>query len=183
MKEKYISLLSECTKKKVCIYCYCCLILYSAKLSHNGHRLVYYHLPSVGICGNMKKKWPHCGEQSQEAFWSWFNVYSCLFLPYVVSWDPGPANTAHKKMGLVLCFCGEMGLEWGKESLQPRVKAWTGQGGVEDKSSQRQMRPPQRGGFTQLFFRNVQGHPGFSETLSESLWGQNYCHNATNMWS
>ena len=113
-------------QKKVCIYCYCCLFLYSAKLSHNGHRLVYYHLPSMGICGNMK--WPHCGEQSQEAFWSWFNVYSCLFLPYVVSWDPGPANTAHKKMGLVLCFCGEMGLEWGKESLQPHVKAWTGQG-------------------------------------------------------
>lgn len=40
-------------------------------------------------------------------------------------------------MGLALCFCGEMGLEWGKESLQPHVKARTGQGGVEDKDSQK----------------------------------------------
>ena len=49
-------------------------------------------------------------------------------------------------MGLALCFCGEMGLEWGKESLQPHVKARTGQGGVEDKSSQRQRHPPRGGG-------------------------------------
>lgn len=101
LKKKYISVLSQC-KNKVCIFCCCCccVFLQSAKLNHNGHRLVYYHLPSVVICGNMKK-WPHCGEQSQEAFWSWFIVYSCLFLPYVVSWDPGPANVAHKKWALL----------------------------------------------------------------------------------
>ena len=41
-------------------------------------------------------------------------------------------------MGLALCFCGEMGLEWGKESLQPHVKARTGRGGVDRTQEQPQ---------------------------------------------
>lgn len=101
-RHTFLSPLSQCN--------FLLLFWHLVKLDPNGYRLVhFYHLPNVGVVdspvGNQEKV-VSLWRREPESSWSWFHVYSCLFLPCPMD----PTVSTALKSWVLLCVFGWVGL-------------------------------------------------------------------------